>query len=92
MWTREVDNRTPPPKQSKQESNRGCLCRAASEKKAGSMPDKNAPKPNVSMDIALAVVMSILIEFLFLFFTLSFIIYSINYFTFYICLFFPCLV
>lgn len=65
MWTRDVDKRTPPPKQSKQDSNRGCRCLAASEKQAGSMPEKKAPRPNVSMDIALAVVISILVDFLF---------------------------
>lgn len=63
MWTREVDRRTPPPKQSKQDSSRGCLCLAASEKHAGSIPEKNAPKPSDSMAIALAVVMSILVGF-----------------------------
>lgn len=67
MWTKEVDSRTPPPKQRRQDNSSGCLCLAASEKHAGNIPEKNAPKPNVSMDIARAVVMSIFLDYCFTF-------------------------
>lgn len=55
----EVERRTPPPKQSKQEMMRGCLSLAASEMHAGSIPLMKLPSPKASIDNTLAVDTSI---------------------------------
>lgn len=57
----EVERRTPPPKQRRQETKRGCRCRVLSDIKAGIIPVMKLPSPRASIASACAVVNSIFV-------------------------------
>lgn len=63
MCVKAVDSKTPPPKQSRQDISKGCLCLALCDIHAGAMPATKLPRPKAIIEITFAVDTSILIDF-----------------------------